>query len=212
MQEVIQSVQIFALIIARVGAFMYQMPVLGARYVPNITKIGLAAGISFAIYPIVAHVDVPSSGPFMEDFVLFVLKEMLVGITVGLVVAIFISGIRFTGRTIGMNMGLSMANIVDPETGMDVSIVEEIIYLLFIFIFLVLNGHYFLIRAMVDSYSMVPLGGYSFHRDIILNMFSMLNQMLIIGFTASMPVFGVLMINNVLLGIIAKVAQKIQII
>ncbi|MGM0608885.1 MAG: flagellar biosynthetic protein FliR [Candidatus Muiribacteriota bacterium] len=212
MEYMVHALQIYALIIARVGAFMFNMPVLGGKYVPSVVKIGLAAGIAMVIFPLVELTDVPSQGPFLIDFGIHVLKEMLVGLTVGLVVAIIISGVRSTGRIIGRNMGLNMANVVDPESGMNVSIIEETLYLFYIFVFLSLNGHYFLFRAMVESYGMVPMGGFTFHESIIFQIFDILQQIFIIGFVTAMPIFGALIIVTVLLGILAKVAQKIKII
>jgi len=210
--DIVFNMQLLALIISRVTAFFYHMPVLGGKYIPNSGKIALGLCLSLVIFPLVPRPSIPAEGPFMIDFGVFMLKEVIVGLSIGLAVSLFINGIRFTGRLIGRNMGLMMANVIDPESGMNVSIIEQINYLFFIFIFLVLNGHYFLVRALVDSYSMVPVGGFKFHADVIELLLKMFNNIFIIGFKIGMPVFGALIINTVMLGIIAKVASKIRIL
>jgi len=210
--EIVFNMQLLALIISRTTAFFYHMPVLGGKYIPTVGKIALGLSLSLVIFPLVPRPVIPSEGPFMIDFGIFVLKEVIVGLTIGLTVSLFINGVRFTGRLIGRNMGLMMANVVDPESGMNVSIMEQINYLFFLFIFLVLDGHYFLVKALVDSYSMVPVGGFTFHKDVIKLLVAMFNNILIIGFTIGMPVFGALIINTVMLGIVAKVVSKIRIL
>ncbi|MCK9225320.1 MAG: flagellar biosynthetic protein FliR [Candidatus Muirbacterium halophilum] len=211
MNEWVYNAQLFALVIVRVTSFFYNMPIFGGQFIPNTIKITASVGIALIIFPLVPRAVIPAEAPYMMDFALFVFKEFLVGFTTGFMVSIFILGIRFSGILIGQNMGLMMANVVDPESNEQVSILEQIHYFVFLFVFLSLNGHLTIVKAIVDSYSLIPAGGFSFHSDIIIIIVNSLSNMFTIGFNIAMPVFGTLMIVTVLLGFIAKVAQKIQV-
>jgi flagellar biosynthetic protein FliR len=211
MNEWVNIAQLFALVVVRVTSFFFNMPIFGGQYIPNTVKIGAGVGLALVIFPLVPQAVVPSEAPLLMDFGVFILKEFLVGVTTGFMVSIFILGIRFTGILIGQNMGLMMANVVDPESNMQVSILEQIHYLVFLFVFLSLNGHLTIVRCIVDSYSMIPIGGFNFHSDIIIMIVNTLSKMFKIGFNIAMPVFGALMIVTVLLGFVAKVAQKVQV-
>merc|ERR1711965_1020841 len=90
--------------------------------------------------------------------VMMMLVEIAIGLTAGLTLTIWFSAILLAGEKIAASAGLGFAAQVDPSTGGQTPVVSQILYLFLTVIFLSLDGHLIVIRIMLESYSMLPLG------------------------------------------------------
>ena len=71
--------------------------------------------------------------------------------------------------------------------------------------------HQFILRALIDSFSLIPLGGTQFEMDSLLSaMVQYCTDLFIIAFRIVLPVFACIMILNAILGIMAKVAPQMN--
>jgi flagellar biosynthetic protein FliR len=86
------------------------------------------------------------------------------------------------------------------------------LYNYFILMLLVVtNMHHFILRALIDSYKVVPINGAVFEWDhLLLSMTTFLTDLMVIGFRIVLPVFACIMILNCILGILAKVAPQMN--
>ena len=73
------------------------------------------------------------------------------------------------------------------------------------------NMHHYILRAVCDSFYVVPIGGAIFEWDsLVVSMITYMIDLFVIGFRIFLPVFAVIMIMNVVLGIMAKVAPQMN--
>ena len=73
------------------------------------------------------------------------------------------------------------------------------------------NTHLYVIRAIVDSFYVVPLGGAEFEWDsLLISMTKYMTDLFVIGFRIFLPFFATMMIVNCILGIMAKVAPQMN--
>ena len=80
---------------------------------------------------------------------------------------LILAGIQMAGDMIGFQMGLSIANIIDPMTSEQVSIITELQYLIAMLVFLAVDAHHIFFSAIIQSYSILnPL---AFHFSGSLN-------------------------------------------
>ena len=105
----------------------------------------------------------------------------------------------------------SLLEEFDPTMRTQVSITGSM-YNYFMLLFLIITNMYqFLIRAVADSFVLIPLGGANYHTDILLSVFTrFMTNVFAIGFRIFLPVFATILIMNVILGIMAKVAQQLN--
>jgi len=83
---------------------------------------------------------------------------------------------------------------------------------LFIFLFLSINGHHIFIRALTDSYTMLPIGHTVILSDDILRlMISFFRDLMVLSFILSTPVVVTSFLANVVLGIFAKTMPQINV-
>lgn len=149
-----QLLPVFLLVFVRLTAFFVSAPIFSNRGVPNQFKIGFAfvmAIISFAFVKVEQPITLDLT------FVIYACKEALVGVMLGFVCQMFFFTIQIAGGLIDMQMGLAMANVIDPRTGAYIPITGNFKSMLATLYFLNINGHHVLIKGMLKSYQLVPL-------------------------------------------------------
>jgi flagellar biosynthetic protein FliR len=111
-----------------------------------------------------------------------------------------------------MDIGLSMVSQFDPSMNTQVTVTGNLYFYFFMMMLLATNGHQFIIRALCDSFSLIPLGGAIFEWDVLLpGMVSFFTNLILIAFRIMLPIFSAILVMNVVLGIMAKVAPQMHI-
>ena len=117
----------------------------------------------------------------------------------------------FAGNVMDMDIGFAMVTEFDISSNSQVTITANMYYYFTLLLLLVGGMHRFLIRALADSFSLIPLGGAVFRRDVLLqSMIVYMRNLFVLGFRIMLPVFAVMLTMNVILGIMAKVAPQMN--
>ena len=207
-----QSVDLeyFLLIFTRISMFVYLAPFYGMKGVPNQVKIGLSFFVTVLLYGVI-----PDKAPLPYETVLgyavIVAKEALTGLFIGFSVSICNSIVTFAGRIIDMETGLSMASLVDPTTK-EMGSFSGVFYQYMITLILILSGmHRYILKALVETFTLIPINGAIFHSEKLLSaMVMFMGDYISIGFRICLPVFGVMLLLNAILGIMAKVSPQMN--
>ena len=93
--------------------------------VPNRFKIGFSLVLSVIVCSL--HPDMAVQYDNIIDYCIIVVQELIVGILLGAVSSFAVQIIQFSGKIIDMDIGLSMAQIYDPTTRMQVGIMGNFI-------------------------------------------------------------------------------------
>ncbi|MBQ2801660.1 MAG: flagellar biosynthetic protein FliR [Lachnospiraceae bacterium] len=205
----LQDFEYFFLILVRISAFIAVAPYFSMSQVPNRVKSGLSLAISVLLWFMV-----PSGTIAYEtviDYAIIVLKEAIVGLLIGFAASICNYIILFAGRIIDMDMGFSMVNVFDPVTKEQVSI-SGTLYNYLVMLCLVCSGlHTYVLRALIDSYQVIPINEAVFNLNgLYQGMVEFLGDYVIIGFRICLPIFMSIMVLNVVLGVLAKVAPQMN--
>lgn len=205
----IQNFEYFLLILVRITAFVYIAPLYGQRGVPNQVKIGLSLCVTILLYNVVEHPALAYTS--VVGYAVYVIVEGITGLLIGLAANICNSIVLLAGNIIDMDIGLSMATEFNPEMNSEVTISGDYYYC---FVMLLLVGsdmHVYILRAVCDSFSVVPIGGAVFEWDnLMLAMTRYMGDLFVIGFRIFLPVFACMMVLNSILGIMAKVAPQMN--
>ena len=137
----------FILIFIRILAIVGLVPTLGHTSVPAKVKIGLAALLSLIIFPVAYSSQVPQATDIMS-LMIMISKEAAIGVIIGFATTLLFSAVQIAGGIIGMQMGFGIVNVIDPQSGSQISIIAELKALFAILIFLLIDGHHFLIDAI----------------------------------------------------------------
>jgi len=198
------------LIIIRVASFVFVAPFFGMNGVPKRIKVALSVFISLVIY----HASLIHPGleySSIWEYTVIVIKEVIAGLIIGFGAQICTMIISFSGRIIDTNIGLTMTQTLDPTTRDNTTISAILLQNATMLVLLISGMYQFLLSALVDSFTLIPIGGAVFHSDrLSAALIKFMSDYLIIGFRITLPVFCAVMMTNVVLGIMAKVAPQMN--
>ena len=172
-------------------------------------KVGLSFFTSILLYSVVARPELTYES--VVGYAVVVLKEGITGLLIGFAANICNSIVLFAGSVIDMDIGLSMAAEFNQDMGTEVTLTGNFYYYLVMILMITSNLHTYLIQAIADSFSVIPIAGQAFDMDHLLNTFTRyMGDIFVLGFRIFLPIFACIMILNCVLGIMAKVAPQMN--
>lgn len=214
----ISQFQLFFLVFIRIATMVVLMPVFGYRGIPNQAKIGLALFLTMLIFPIIQDSKAAmlpfgfaQGRPGVISFALLVGKEVLAGAVIGFATVLLFIGVQMSGRIVDIQMGFGIANVIDPQSQARISLIGQFEYLLAILIFLSIDGHHFLLRALEKSFELIPPGGAQFPSMLTEKMVTLTGGLFEIAVQIGAPVIAALFMASVVLGLIARAMPQMNV-
>ncbi len=203
--------QAFVIVLTRVAAVLFMMPLLGTRYVPTLVKIGLALVISLILLPLV-KVEVSAALFEPVGFAWYLIAELMLGLILGLTMKLIFAGIQLAGEFMGYQMGLAMASLFDPQSGTNNTVTAEFLYLVALLFFLALNGHHWFFRALVESFREVEPGVLLIRTGLYEYLLQLSGKMFVIAIKLVAPVMAIVLFVHMALGLTAKMVPQINLL
>lgn len=210
MEIYVRQFLVFLVLFVRCTALVVAAPVFGHQSIPVQTKVALGAFLSFVLYPVVSH-SAPQIDAQLLAFFVLIIQEALVGLLLGFAVGILLAGIMYAGEIISFSIGLSIANIFDPEGSQQTPVIGEFLYLLVVLMFLLLNGHHFVLEALQLTYAAVPIGTFAFSQPLADKVIAFGSLMFVVAVKCAAPLMVASFLTNVALSILARVMPQMNI-
>jgi flagellar biosynthetic protein FliR len=200
----------FYLTLFRISVVLFIMPFFGDT-LPNVIKAALLLVLTLAVWP---KLSFPASAFPANPLNLAVMfaGEIVLGMALGIIVRMLIAAVQIGGAIINFQMGFSMVNSIDPLTGQQEPVTTYFIYMCTMLTFLSLNGHLHLIKALGDSFDVVPPGGLFLTPQLMGEVMSFAKQMFILGVRIAAPVILALFLVDLALALISRVAPQMNIL
>ena len=198
----------FLLVLARCVAMMAILPVFSAKQLPAQIRLGISAFLAFLI----ARTLPPSeSVAGLEPFVMAILSQVAVGAVFGFVASLVFAGIQFAGEIIDTQVGFAITNVINPLNGTNVSILGQLEITLASMLFFASDAHLMLIEGMAGSFHIVPLPYATLNPQLLSSIMVFFSSALMIVFKIAAPISVSLLITNVAMGLLARVAPQVNV-
>jgi len=207
---VLNGIDAFLLIFVRMTGLFVISPVFGRRNIPSYFKIGFSFILALILVNTVALPDISGYGNILQYAVL-VAREFIVGITIGYVSYMMFSAIYLAGQAIDMQIGFGMVNILDPVSNIQVPVTSNFYFIICMLVFLAVNGHHVLIKAIFDSYSIVPLADAVLGENLVQDVVRIFGSTFVIAFKIAAPVTAAILIADVAMGVISKTIPQLNV-
>ncbi|OUM96967.1 MAG: flagellar biosynthetic protein FliR [Thermobacillus sp. ZCTH02-B1] len=212
MDGFLQGFSVFLLVFCRITSFFVASPLFAIRQVPAPFKIGLGFFVSLIVY---LAGGMPRTVPQDATYLLHVIHEVLAGLLLGYLFYLFFEVAHISGAFVDTMMGYGMANIVDPMTGASAPLTGNFKYYLLILVFLAMNGHHYMLAALMDSYEWLPMAGDLYAAIAAGNLTEQLARTFattfLLGFQLAAPVLVAMFLTDVGLGFLAKTAPQFNV-
>ena len=184
-------------------------PIFGNRTVTR--RVRIFIGIACALAVFTANPYVPLGYSTFLGYTIILLKELIVGITIGFMSNVTLSIINAAGQFIDREIGFSMVSDFDPGMNTEITITAEFYNMLVMLIMLCSNMHYFILSALSDSFQLIPLGNVTIDTGTLYDtMVRYIADYFIISVRIALPVIIATMLLNVVLGVLAKTAPQMN--
>lgn len=200
--------ELFVLILMRLASFVFAAPFFNTANVPARFKVGLSLGLSVIVHSLHPDMNVEYNGTI--EYVIIVLEEVMIGVLLGAVSSWCVMIIQFAGKIIDMDIGLSMAQLYDPTTRMQVGIMGNFYYYLLMLLLIISGMHRYLLSAIVETYNVIPIGGVKFGASIYTSIIQFMSDYFVIGFRIALPIFASILMLNCILAILARIAPQMN--
>jgi len=205
-----QEIKPFLIILIRVGVLIFMFPFFNSRVIPVLAKAGLVLIVTIILFPVIDSRGFEFPNTLCGIFKM-ITSEFIIGITLGLLIQILFEGIRMMGQVVGFQTGFAITNILDPQSGTQVSILSNMSYLCAIVLFLLLNGHHILLNAIRDSFQIINVGSLSLDGRIFQAILQASGGMFVIAIKIAAPAIAILLFIQVSFGLITKFIPQMNI-
>ncbi len=204
------QLQLFFLVFLRVGAILMSIPVFDSRSIPLFFKMALAFATGIILFPLLKLNPVPVSNNLFT-MVIGVAGEIFIGLAIGFSVKLIFAGIQLAGQLAGYQMGLAIANVMDPSTSEQVPLLAQFNNLIGLLVFLSINAHYFFIKALTESYRLVPPLNVNFSSSLLQQLIQLSGNVFVIAIQVGAPIIAAMLLTSVAFGLVARTVPQMNI-
>lgn len=190
----------------RLSGLMLFAPFLGSDVIPARIKAALVLCLTFLMYPMVAH-SWPSLP--LAEWPLLVFRELLVGVALGIATQVVFEAVQMAGQVLSVQMGYSLINILDPNTQVDTTVVAMFHQSIAMLIFLRLDVHLWLLRAIGNSFSYLPPGSATLSQPLVTSLIGAGTAILLTGVQIAAPVLSATLLTDIVLGLLGKASPQL---
>lgn len=199
---------LFTLIFMRITGFVLFNPLLGRNSLPNLAKAGII--MVFSVFVFGMSPDVAAVPGTMLEFALRLLLELGIGFVLGFIMRLFFMIIQVGGEVIDAQMGLTMAQVYDASSQINMTVTASLLNILMVLVFFEENGHYTMLRIFFSSHQVVPFGQAAFGQAVASGVVEVFLSCMLLAIKLSLPILAAELLGELSMGILMKAIPQIN--
>ncbi len=197
------------LLFIRLTGLMISGPFFRSESIPVPVKIMLSVIIAASLAGSFAESQPPMDF-HLWYIVLLVFKEVFIGVAIGFSADMVFQAARFAGGIVDFNMSYNTSTLFMQEETTP-TLVGELYDFVAVMIFLIINGHHYLIEAVYASVRAVPIASFEVTGSTIEILMRLVLTVFIIAIKISAPVMVAVFLTNLALALLSRIAPQTNI-
>jgi len=194
---------------ARVSGLMVFCPFLGSNAIPAPLKAAFTVLVTALLYPLHGPMQLNlNSWQWMGVG----LSEVVIGLVLGLAANFMMEAPMMAGQILGVQMGYSLATLFDPQTNADTPVLAEFHRLAALLIFLQLDVHHWMLRAVVNSFAYLPAGAALSTLSVASGLLHATGGIFLAGVQIAAPGLVATLVADVALGFLGKASPQLPVL
>lgn len=205
------QIELWLLVLVRVSVLIFLMPIIFTDEVPARFKAAMSFFLSLVLFPLLPEttVQIPSSLP---GYFMLALREVYIGLVMGFAGTFVFAGLRLAGSWIDQETGFASVQLFNPVAQEEDTPMGHLLFLLFIMLLLSTDGYAFYLRALAESFRLIPLTHASEASAPVLAVFASLSaSAFVLGMKVAAPVVSTLFISSIALALIARIMPQMNV-
>jgi flagellar biosynthetic protein FliR len=190
----------------RLSGLMLFAPFFGSAVIPPRIKAVLVLALTFLLYPMLKPQlpEVPVS-----RWPQLVFSELLVGLAVGIATTLVFDAVQMAGQVLSVQMGYSLVTILDPNTQIESTVVATFHQTMLMLIFLRLDVHLWLLRALGNSFLYLPPGSGHLTAAFTRGVLGAGASVIEVGVQIAAPVLSATLLADIVLALMGKASPQL---
>ena len=207
-----QAVLATFLIFCRVGTCLMLMPGFSSPRVPMQVRLFLVLAVTLALAPLLVP-TVKAAVPNDRPITVFglIASETVVGAIIGLMGRMFFAALQFAGASIAMLIGLQNTPDAHIEEDEPQASVTSLITLTATVLIFIMDLHWDILHALVDSYAAVPVAKQLAANFGIIKIVDAATDAFFLALRISAPFIVYSLMINLMFGILGKMTPQIPV-
>jgi flagellar biosynthesis protein FliR len=204
-----QTVAAWMIVGSRISGLLMVAPFLGSASVPPRIKIGVAFLLTLFLVPLV---PLPPAALPAPALIGILIGEFAIGFLLGFTLQIFFEAGQLAGQVCGVQMGFSLASIINPDSQADSPVLSSFYELIVLLLYVQLSVPHWLLRGLARSFTYVPPGHFSLSWPAVHGLFEFAAAMFVAGLQIAAPVLVASLFADVALGFIGKASPQLPVL
>ena len=205
--DIVERFYTFLWPMLRISALMVTAPLFSNNAFNLRLRILIALVLTWLVYPLHSW---PRMDPTAASGLAEMFNQIAIGASMGLILQIVVAALVVAGQTIATAMGLSMANMLDPNVG-NVPVISQLLLILAMLVFVGFGGHAILLGLISESFHTWPIGTSVLSQDLYGRIIQWSSMMFLGAVLMALPVMVSLLFINVGLGVVTRAAPSLNI-
>lgn len=189
----------------RVSGIVLFAPFFGSAAIPARLKAVLIILITALLYPVYApHLQAVE----YSHWPMLIGKELMVGVAMGIATNLVFDAVQMAGQVLSIQIGYSLVNILDPQTQVESTVVALFHQTIAMLIFLRLNVHHWILRAVSNSFDVLPFGTANLNGNFTAAALNVGSSVFGIGLQIAAPVLCATLIADIVIGFLGKASPQ----
>lgn len=198
------------LIFLRITSYLFATQIFFPSGTPGIFKGAFSLIVS---YGIVSSVDYNNLLSIDNNYMLvfYAVSEVMTGLILGYITNLIFQVAKFAGGWMDLHAGFSMVSVFDPATNMSSTLLGNLSYFIGIVFFFIIGGQRLVIKLIVESIEIVPLGRTIVYQETTMDVINTIIQYFMLGVKIAIPVVIIIVITDICLGLISRTIPTIPV-
>ncbi|WFP65780.1 type III secretion system export apparatus subunit SctT [Mesorhizobium sp. WSM4904] len=192
--------------------FMLLMPLFSRVPLSGLLRSGVALALAVPVFPMIVNKlmspDVPTT-----MIVLYMLKEVVVGVTLGLAMGIPFWAAEAAGDILDLQRGSSMGALIDPMMTHETGATGTLLAIIMVTLYLAAGGLQLSLTGLYDSYGLWPIDRLLpvFSKDAAGIFLGLLNRILVMALTLVFPLIISMLLSDIVLAFLARASPHLNV-
>ena len=208
----VSLIQVFGALLAigvRLTGMMLFAPFFGSVAIPARVKAILVLALTALLYPMLSS-RMPQVA--ISQWPMIAFGELTIGVALGVATNLVFDGVQMAGSVLSVQMGYSLVNIMDPQTQVESTVMATFHQMIAMLIFLRLNVHFWILRALARSFDYLPASTGHFGAGFTAAVLQAGSSVFAIGIQIAAPVLAATILADIALGLLGKASPQLPLL
>jgi len=210
-ESILPHLPAFVVVLARVTGIFVLTPLLSSSALPVRIRAMFALALTVALYPMTAPENLSTMQVDLVHLLPLIASELLVGVCIGAIATIPLMSVQLGGLLMGQQMGLGMAQVVDPAMDIEGDNLGQTLFIVAVGTFIMLGGMEALIAGLIESFHRVPAGEFALSDVPLAAFVALIHSGFELAMRVSLPVLAIIFVENIAMGFLMKTVPSLNI-